>query len=176
MTEIAVVGMGIAVPGAGSPSEFWGLLNTGQPQMSEPDEDYRLDSFWSADPDAEDRTYARVSGFLTGLRVHPRLAAELADGRFTRDDREAVALRHCLLQAGDGVTTRAGDRARCVIGGTDVTCRQLDEAVVVSSAAHRISARLQSDPAAVRAEEERLRVLLQDHFGHAAPPSTRLLP
>jgi 3-oxoacyl-(acyl-carrier-protein) synthase len=176
MTEIAVVGMGIAVPGAGSPSEFWQLLNSGRPQVSEPDEDYRLDSFWSADPDAEDRTYARVSGFLTGLRVHPRLAAELADGRFTRHDREAIALRHCLLQAGAGVTTRAGDRARCVVGGTDVTCRQLDEAVVISSAAHRISARLQSDPAAARAEEERLRALLGDHFGHAAPPSTRLLP
>lgn len=176
MTEIAIVGMGIAVPGAGSPSEFWRLLNTGEPQLSEPDEDYRLDSFWSADPDAEDRSYARVSGFLTGLRLHPRLDAEIADGLFTGDAREAIFLRHCLLQAGEGVTTRVGDRGRCVIGGTDVTCRQLDEAIVMSSAAHQMSTRLQSDPAAAAAEEERLRALLCDHFGHTAPPSTRLLP
>ena len=172
MTDIAVVGMGIAVPGASSPSEFWRLLNTGQHQLSEPDDGYRLESFWSADPDAEDRTHARVSGFLTGLRHHPRLAAELAAGRFTRDAREAVHLRHCLLQAAEGVTTRAGDRARCVIGGTDVTSRQLDEAVVISAAAHRMSVHLTDDTA----EEGRLRALLQDHFGHTAPPSTRLLP
>jgi 3-oxoacyl-(acyl-carrier-protein) synthase len=176
MTEIAIVGMGIAVPGAGSPSEFWQLLNAGQPQLSEPDEDYRLDSFWSADPDAEDHSYARASGFLTGLRLHPRLEAEIADGLFTRDAREAIYLRHCLLQAGEGVTTRDSDRSRCVIGGTDVTCRQLDEAIVIESAAHQISIRLQSDTAAAGAEEKRLRSLLQEHFGHTAPPSTRLLP
>ena len=176
MTEIAVVGMGIAVPGASGPDEFWRLLNTGEPQVSEPDAGYRLDSFWSADPDAEDRSCARVSGFLTGLRHHPRLAAELAAGRFTGDAREAVHLRHCLLQAADGVTTRAGDRARCVIGGTDVTSRELDEAVVTAAAAHRMAARLTVDTAAARAEEDRLRALLQDHFGHPVPPSTRLLP
>src|SRR5258706_14503027 len=110
MTEIAIVGMGIAVPGAGNPSEFWQLLNTGQPQLSEPNGDYRLDSFWSADPDAEDRSYVRVSGFLTGLRLHPPLATEIADGLFTRDAGEAMYLRHCLLQAGDGVTAPHGDR------------------------------------------------------------------
>ena len=176
MTEIAIVGMGIAVPGAGGPDEFWQLLNAGAPQLSEPDEDYRLDSFWSADRDAEDRSYARASGFLTGLRLHPRLEAEIADGLFTRDAREAIYLRHCLLQAGEGVTTRDGDRARCVIGGTDVTCRQLDEAIVIESAAHQISIHLRSDTAAIGAEVERLRSLLQDHFGHIAPPSTRLLP
>jgi 3-oxoacyl-(acyl-carrier-protein) synthase len=176
MPEIAVVGMGIAVPGAGSPGEFWQLLNTGRHQLSEPDEDYRLDSFWSADPDAEDRTHARVSGFLTGLRLHPRLDAEIADGLFTRDAREAIHLRHCLLQAGEGVTTRDGDRGRCVIGGTGVTSRRLDEAIVIETAAHQISVRLRSDTAAAGAEEERLRSLLGDHFGHTSPPSTRLLP
>ncbi len=173
MTEIAVVGMGMAVPGASDPSEFWRLLNTGEPPFSEPNGQYRLDSFWSADPDAEDRSHVRVSGFLTGLRPHPRLAAEIADGLFTRDAHEAVYLRHCLLQAGDGVTTRAGDRGRCVIGGTGLTCRRLDEAMVIESAAHQIAARLRNG---TDADEERLRSLLRDHFGHTAPPSPRLLP
>lgn len=173
MTDIAVVGMGIAVPGASGPTEFWRLLNTGTPQLSEPDGQYRLDSFWSADPHAEDRSYVRVSGFLTGLRPHPRLAAEIADGTFTHDAVEAVALRHCLLQATDGVTTRAGDRGRCVIGGSGVTCRRLDEAVVIESAAHQIAARLRNG---TDADEERLRSLLRDHFGHSAAPPTRLLP
>jgi acyl transferase domain-containing protein len=164
--------MGIAVPGASGTSEFWQLLNAGQPQFSEPSGNYRLDSFWSDDPDAEDRTYVRVSGFVTGLRLHPRLAAEIADGVFTRDDGEAIRLRHCLLQAGENVTTRGGDRARCVIGGTGITSQPLDEAIVIESAAYNMSARLNEGPA----DEERLRSLLRGHFGHADTPPTQLLP
>lgn len=176
MTEIAIVGMGIAVPGAGSPSEFWRLLNTGEPHLSDVDGHYPLDSFWSADPNAEDRSYARVSGFLTGLRLHPRLAQEVADGRFTHDSREALYLRHCLLQASDGVTTRDTDRGRCLIGGTGLTSRRLDEAIVIESAAHHMSVRLRTGAADTAADEERLRSVLMDHFGHTAAPSTRLLP
>lgn len=176
MTEIAIVGMGIAVPGASSPSEFWQLLNTGQPQFSEPSGNYRLDSFWSADPDAADRGYVRVSGFLRGLRLHPRLAAEIADGLFSRDDGEAVWLRHCLLQALDGVSTRDGDRSCCVIGGTGLTSQRLDEAIVTESAAYQISVRLQGEPTAADADKERLRSLLRGHFGHTGTQPAQLLP
>ena len=161
------------MPGASSPSEFWQLLNTGQPHFSEPGGNYRLGSFWSADPDAEDRTYVRVSGFLTGLRLHPRLATEIADGLFTRSDGEAICLRHCLLQAADGVTVRDSDRGRCVIGGTGLTSQRLDEAIVIESAAHQISARLRPGTAA---DAERLRSLLHRHFGHTGTPPTQLLP
>lgn len=176
MTEIALVGMGIAVPGASSPSEFWQLLNTGQPVFSEPSGNYRLDSFWSADPDAEDRGYVRVSGFIDGLRLHPRLAAEICDGLFRRDDAEAVHLRHCLLQASEGVTTRDGDRGCCVLGATGVTSRRLDEAIVTESAAHHVAARLAGVTAAAPADEQRLRSLLRDHFGHVAAAPPQLLP
>jgi hypothetical protein len=167
--------MGIVVPGASSPSEFWRLLGTGQPQFSEPSGNYRLDSFWSADPDAEDRTYVRVSGFLTGLRLHPRLATEIADGLVTRGDSEAVWLRHCLLQAGAGVTARDSDRGWCVIGGTGLTSQRLDEAIVIESAAHQISARLRGGTAGADVDEERLRSLLRGHFGQTETPPTQLL-
>jgi 3-oxoacyl-(acyl-carrier-protein) synthase len=179
MTEIAIVGMGMAVPGASSPGDFWELLDTGLSQFSEPTGNYRLDSFWSADPGAEDRGYVRLSGFLTGLRPHPRLAAEIADGSFQRDDIEAVGLRHSLLQAAEGVATRAGDRVCCVIGGTDITSRRLDEAVVVESAAHQIAAAglgPAGAPGAPGEHEERLRSRLSAHFGHAPRPPGQLLP
>jgi 3-oxoacyl-(acyl-carrier-protein) synthase len=176
MTEIGIVGMGIAVPGASSPPEFWRLLNIGQPQFSEPNGNYPLDSFWSADPDAQDRTYVRVSGFLNRLRPHPRLATEIADGLFTRNDGEAVRLRHCLLQAGDGVTIRDGDRGWCVIGGTGLTSRHLDEAIVIESAAHQVAAHLRGGPAAACADEVRLRAVLRDHFGHTETSPAQLLP
>jgi acyl transferase domain-containing protein len=176
MTEIAIVGMGIAVPGASSPGDFWQLLNAGRPQFSEPGGNYRLESFWSGDPDAEDRTYVRVSGFLTGLRLHPRLVTEIADGVFTRDDGEAVRLRHCLLQAGDSMTARDGDRGCAVIGGTGLTSQRLDEAIVIEAAAHEIAARLQDISAAGDANEERLRSLLRGHFGHGDTPPAQLRP
>jgi 3-oxoacyl-(acyl-carrier-protein) synthase len=185
MPEIAVVGMGIAVPGASSPSEFWRLLTTGQSQFSEPSGNYRLDSFWSADPDAEDRGYGRVSGFLTGLRPHPRLAAEIADGLFTHGDSEAAWLRHCLLQAGERVAARDGDRGCCVIGATGLTSRRLDEVIVTETAAHQISGRLAGGTAADAAdgtdgtdgtEAGRIRSLLRGHFSHAETPPAQLLP
>lgn len=176
MTEIAIVGMGIAVPGASSPSEFWQLLTTGRPQFSEPSGNYRLDSFWSADPDAEDRGYVRVSGFLTGLRPHPRLATEIADGLFTHADSEAVWLRHCLLQAGEKVTARDGDRGCAVIGGTGLTSRGLDEVIVTEAAVHQICDRLAGGMAAAGADIARLRSLLHGHFGLAQTPPAQLLP
>ena len=178
MTDVAIIGMGIAVPGASSPSEFWQLLNTGKPQFSEPSGNYRLDSFWSSDPDAEDRSYTRVSGFLTGLRLHPRLATEVTDGLFTPDAGEAIRLRHCLLQASDTVTTRDSDRGCCVIGGTGLISQRLDEAIVIEAAAHKIAAGLQDGlpPGETgNADKERLRSLLQQHFGHAGTPPAQLL-
>lgn len=172
MPEIAVVGMGIAVPGASSPSEFWRLLNIGEPQFSEPGGNYRLDSFWSADPEAEDRGYVRVSGFLAGLRPHPELARQIAEGRFSRGDGEAMALRHCLLQAREGVTTGAGQRATCVIGGTGLTSQQLDEATVVESAAHHIAARRKGG----KTDVDALRSRLYQYFGHIESSPALLLP
>lgn len=194
MTEIAIVGMGIAVPGASSPDDFWQLLNTGQPQFSEPSGNYRLDSFWSGDPDAEDRSYTRVSGFLTGLRLHSRLASEITDGRFTREDADAIRLRHCLLQAGDTVTTRDGDRGYCVIGGTGLTSQRLDEAILIEAAAHKIADNTNTGntntgtvntgtvnntddaSSAGHPDQKRLHSLLRDHFGHDGTPPVQLLP
>jgi hypothetical protein len=180
MTEIAIVGMGIAVPGASSPGEFWRLLNGEAPRFSTPNGYEWLDPSWPADPDAQDRAHVRVSRFLTWLRLHPQLATEIADGRFARDDNEAVGLRHCLLQARDGVTVRDSDRGWCVIGGTGITSRKLDEAIVIESAAHHISARLR-DGLAGRDDEAadgktRLRAALRHHFGHAETRPARLRP
>ena len=180
MTEIAIVGMGIAVPGASSPGEFWRLLNGEAPRFSAPNGYEWLDPSWPADPDAQDRAHVRVSRFLTWLRLHPQLASEIADGRFDRDDNEAVGLRHCLLQARDGVTVRDGDRGWCVIGGTGITSRKLDEAIVIESAAHHISARLRGGLAAQDDEADddkaRLRAALRHHFGYAETRPALLLP
>lgn len=169
MNRIAVVGAGIAVPGAHSLAELWELLYTGGPVFSEPGERFGQDSFWAADPGAEDRTYVRTSGFLRDLRAHPQLAEELARGRFAPADREAVWLRHCLLLARDSVAVRDGDVQALLVGGSVVTSQGLDEEVVTGVVARGVAERLpeaaQASQASPDVEASRLRGVLNEHFG-----------
>lgn len=176
-SQVAVVGMGIAVPRADSPEAFWNLLNEGQPVFSEPGDRYSLDAFWSADQHAEDRAYARTSGFLTGLHPHPRLAAEIAEGRFSPCDRETVWLRHCLLQARDHLVVRDGDRHALLVGGSVVTSQCLDEAIVTEAVAWNVAARLSAcNPRPPLTDVARLRAGISQHFGCRTGDPGRLLP
>lgn len=175
-SQVAVVGMGIAVPKADSPGAFWNLLNEGQPVFSDPGDRYSLDAFWSADQHAEDRTYVRTSGFLTGLHPHPRLAAEIAEGRFDPCDRETVWLRHCLLQARDHLVVRDGDRHALLVGGSVVTSQCLDEAIVIEAVAWNVAARLSaSGTRPSLTDVARLRAEMGQHFGCRTDDPGRLL-
>lgn len=125
---IAVVGMGIAVPGACDPDAFWALLNGGTDVFTEvPADRWRIDSFADPDPGAPDKTYQRRSGFITGFTPHPDLAAEPADdgGDFT-----VRWLRHSLYQALDGVTRHSDDRYSVCVGYTPDGNQHLFEALI----------------------------------------------
>lgn len=115
---IVAVGMGLAVPGAGSPDDLWHLLRDREPQFSEPGERMDIDALWSADPAAPDKTYTRTSGFIHDLRPHPRLRAELAAGRAPQREPSGRWLRHSVLQALDGVRSDAGTRTFAAVGMT----------------------------------------------------------
>ncbi|AUH39378.1 SDR family NAD(P)-dependent oxidoreductase [Streptomyces sp. CMB-StM0423] len=115
---IVAVGMGLAVPGAGSPDELWDLLRDRVPQFSEPGDRMDIDALWSADPAAPDKTYTRTSGFIHDLRPHPRLRAELAAGRAPQREPSGRWLRHSVLQALDGVRLDAGTRTFAAVGMT----------------------------------------------------------
>ncbi|WP_407562554.1 SDR family NAD(P)-dependent oxidoreductase [Streptomyces sp. 184] len=115
---VVAVGMGLAVPGAGSPDELWHLLRDRVPQFSEPGDRMDIDALWSADPAAPDKTYARTSGFIHDLDPHPRLRAELAAGRAPEREPSGRWLRHSVLQALDGVRIDAGTRTFAAVGMT----------------------------------------------------------
>ncbi|MFF0725226.1 SDR family NAD(P)-dependent oxidoreductase [Streptomyces sp. NPDC004134] len=115
---IVAVGMGLAVPGAGSPDELWDLLRDRVPQFGEPGDRMDIDALWSADPAAPDKTYTRTSGFIHDLRPHPRLRAELAAGRAPQREPSGCWLRHSVLQALDGVRLGAGTRTFAAVGMT----------------------------------------------------------
>ncbi|MFE5591377.1 SDR family NAD(P)-dependent oxidoreductase [Streptomyces sp. NPDC056549] len=129
---VVVVGMGLALPGASSPEQFWELLKNGEPVFGEPGDRLDLDTLWSADATAEDKTYSRVSGFMTGFEPHPRLRDELASGAFDSEEYTALWLRHSLLGATEKVTVRPDDRQLFAVGLTPDGSHHLEHSLVTA--------------------------------------------
>ncbi|MFF7778446.1 SDR family NAD(P)-dependent oxidoreductase [Streptomyces tanashiensis] len=127
---VVVVGMGLALPGASTPEQFWELLKSGDPVFGEPGDRLDLDTIWSADTTAEDKTYSRVSGFMTGFEPHPRLREELESGAFDAEEYTALWLRHSLLGATEKVTVRPGDRQLFAVGLTPDGSHHLEHSLV----------------------------------------------
>ncbi|OON71505.1 polyketide synthase [Streptomyces tsukubensis] len=174
---VAVVGMGIAVPGACDTDELWKVLSGDRPVFEEPGDRYPLGSFWSRDHAAEDRGYVRTSGFLHDFRPHPDLAEEIAAGTFSAADQNPVWLRHCLLRARDTVTARATDRYAYYVGSSSLVGQRTDEAALAESVAPHLAERLHGADPARRAEaENRLRALLRRHHGHGPGRPVDTLP
>lgn len=159
---VAVVGMGIAVPGASAPEEFWKILTGTTAMFSEPGDRFDLDRFWSADQGATDRTYARKAGYLHGLRPHPVLRAEEEDRSTPPLSQEARWLRHTLLQAQEGVRLEQGDRCGLYVGAWPGGSQSLIESVIAGSAGRVLSA-----PAAG---------ILRDHFRLRVTEARTVLP
>ncbi|MEU8038382.1 SDR family oxidoreductase [Streptosporangium sp. NPDC049078] len=125
---IAVVGMGLAVPGANDPDAFWRLLTEGADLFVDvPPDRWPLASFHDDDPGAPDKTYQRRSGFITDFTPHPALAAERPDAGL---DHTTLWLRHSVHQALEGVTRRDADRFTACFGYTPDGSQHLVEALV----------------------------------------------
>ncbi|MGW6289617.1 SDR family oxidoreductase [Streptomyces sp. NPDC055107] len=130
---IAVVGMGLAIPGASSPEEFWRLLTDGAELFVDaPGDRWDISRFHAEDRRAPDKTYQRRSGFITGFRPHEKLRAEgLADAGL---DHTALWLRHSLHQALEGVGRADGDRFSFCVGYTPDGSQHLEESYVLGHA------------------------------------------
>ena len=67
-SPIAIVGIGCRYPDASSPAELWENVLAGRRAFRRiPDERMRLDDYWSADPAAPDRFYARKAAVIDGF-------------------------------------------------------------------------------------------------------------
>ena len=123
---VVVVGSGLVVPGAGDPEEFWQLRTSGQVAFSEPGDRWDLDSFYSDDPNAADRTYSRRGGYITPPH--------------RPDDEEYTTcwLRTALRQALDGVGRADADRWSFVVGYTADGSQHLEEALVAAGLRRRM--------------------------------------
>lgn len=149
--DIAVVGMGLALPGANTPEAFWHSL-IGGPELFgnvPPDRwDYR--SFYSPDASAQDKSYQSRSVFINDFEPLPRLQKEINAGNAPKE-LTTLWLRHSLMQALDGVKLRKEDRTSFLVGYTADGSQHLEEAMVLAGA----SARLQTvlDASGLSAEE-----------------------
>ncbi|GAA0349619.1 SDR family oxidoreductase [Actinoallomurus spadix] len=153
---VAVVGMGLAVPGASSPEQLWTLLNQGAELFVEPPaERWTVDEYYDPDPQAPDKTYQRNSGYIYDFTPHPRLSAEM-DVDDPAYDPTMVWLRHSLYQSLESVASRPGDRFSLSVGYTPDSSQNLDEALVVGAVRRALRGDLAEgvDPSdAARAEE-----------------------
>ncbi|WP_327678445.1 cytochrome P450 [Kitasatospora sp. NBC_00458] len=139
--EIAIVGMGIVVPGANDLEEYWHELLHGADRFVEiPADRWDNDKFHSADKRDEDKTYSKRSAFITDFVPHPRLAGELAAAGIDPDSVESTTLwlRHSLMQAMEGVARGADDRCSFLVGYTADGSQHLEEATVRAGVLGRI--------------------------------------
>lgn len=152
--DIAVVGMGLALPGASDPQAFWRALLDGPELFGNvpPDRwDYR--SFYSPDPSAEDKSYQSRSVFIERFEPWPTVRAEL-DAGTAPAELTTLWLRHALCQSLDGVTLRDADRVAFLVGYTADGSQHLEEGMVLAAARARLNAVL--DEAGI-GEPERVR-------------------
>jgi NAD(P)-dependent dehydrogenase (short-subunit alcohol dehydrogenase family)/3-oxoacyl-(acyl-carrier-protein) synthase len=130
---VAIVGMGLAIPGASSPEEFWRLLlSGGELFVDAPPDRWDIARFHDPDRGAPDKTYQRRSGFITGFRPHERLREE--GPAVSGLDHTTLWLRHSLHQALEGVRRDPGDRFSFCVGYTPDGSQHLEEAFVLRAA------------------------------------------
>ncbi|MBB5957178.1 NAD(P)-dependent dehydrogenase (short-subunit alcohol dehydrogenase family)/3-oxoacyl-(acyl-carrier-protein) synthase [Saccharothrix tamanrassetensis] len=162
---VAVVGVGVVTPGANDADELWKVLSEGRNVFGRP-RLFDVESFHSADPAADDKTYTRESGFITDFRPHPRLEAELADDPALSRESTTVWLRHCLHTALQDVRRRADDRYFAAFGYTADGSQELEGHLVLSGYLRRLGARLPRH--AVR--------LLRERYDRLGQPPHECLP
>src|SRR5580704_2341541 len=127
---IAIVGMGLVVPGADSPASYWELHKAGAPQFSEPNGRWQLDGYYSP-LDREDRSYAARLGF-----VHPQ--PDNGEGARPGADRTTLWLRHAIKQALTGVHRSDEDDCSFVMGYTADGSNELLNALTKQSVARNL--------------------------------------
>ncbi|MDC2951462.1 beta-ketoacyl synthase N-terminal-like domain-containing protein, partial [Streptomyces heilongjiangensis] len=107
---VAIVGLGLALPGANNTAEFWDRLREGVLLSSEPSA-FDLKHFWAPTREETDAFYVREAGYLHDFVPDPASIAE-PDGNLGHPGwpRTTRWLRHCAVQALAGVRRRPTDR------------------------------------------------------------------
>jgi 3-oxoacyl-(acyl-carrier-protein) synthase len=162
--------MGLIVPGAGNPEEFWQILLEG-PELfiKVPKERWDNRLFHSPDLSAKDKTYQTTSAFITGT------SQEAEPEEYT-----TAWLRHSLRQALAGVKRQAADRYTLVVGYTPDGSQHLEESQVLAGMRQELLALLEQSADLSAAEKENLRshieTTLESYYRRGLKAPANFLP
>jgi 8-amino-7-oxononanoate synthase len=127
---IAIVGMGLIVPGAASPEEFWTLLCEGSDLVTAtPEERWNWRHFVSQDPSAADKSYSQYGLYITNDAVTENVS----------DDSSITWLHHAIKQAVSGVTLSRNSRYASIVGYTADGSQALEESFVLRHCLRRLT-------------------------------------
>ncbi|MFJ7194063.1 MULTISPECIES: SDR family oxidoreductase [unclassified Streptomyces] len=177
---VAVVGMGLVAPGAGSPEALRRRLMEGVPQFSEPGERFVLEHFWSPE-EAVDRTRSRVAGYV---RPVPGSGKDIDENTAKDAERDAEEdfltgwTRAALVQCdAPRLASGADVRTACFAGAWAEGSQHVEESLLVEAAADGIAEHWDGSTAG---NPEALRALLvqwlRSAHRHAGVPAGHLPP
>ncbi|MFK0292912.1 beta-ketoacyl synthase N-terminal-like domain-containing protein [Streptomyces sp. NPDC090442] len=172
--HVAVVGMGLVVPGADTPERFWTLLQSNDSALAAPSR-FRSRPLSTSHERGEHSAGTRA-GFVRAFAPHPVLAAALAAGDLDDVPDETLWLRHSALHALAGVTVRPDDRVSHVFGAWSHSTQAMEDTLVVEEIAERVAAECADDPFERIAVYHRQRRRLGGHFRHARQRPADSLP
>ncbi len=178
--EIAVVGMGLTVAGANDTEEFWKVMVDGPELFTKvPRVRWNHSLFYSADQQAEDKSYQDTFAFITDFEPVPRLKQEIG---IHQDEYELTTLwlRHSLYQALEGVKRHEDDTFSLVVGyGADGN-QHIEEALVYAGTMHKLEQILadlaDGTPAEKKALYEDIQATLARCYWRGTKNPSRFLP
>jgi acyl transferase domain-containing protein len=121
---IAIVGMGVRLPGSVSdPESFWDLLMSGRDAVTEvPRDRWDVDALFDPDPDAPGKSYSRWGAFIDDVdRFDPQFFSISPREALTMDPQQRLLLEvawHALEHAGIAPANLAGTATGVFIGMT----------------------------------------------------------
>jgi NAD(P)-dependent dehydrogenase (short-subunit alcohol dehydrogenase family)/3-oxoacyl-(acyl-carrier-protein) synthase len=174
--RVAVVGIGVVLPGASNPEEYWRILLEGPDLFTPPPADRcNRSAFYTPDATAEDKSYSPCSAWITSFTPDPRLPLAMPSAEY---DASALWLRAALFQALDGVRHKPADRFSAVVGYTPDGSQHLEESFVVRGMIDNFSHVLQTiagEPADKQAFFDRIRATLHARYPRAERSPARFL-
>lgn len=120
---IAVVGMGLILPGSDSPESFWDRILSGRSGIREvPDGRWgKNEYYYDPDPKAPDKTYTKIGGFIDDFQFDPlayRIPPTIA-GKMDRTQQMAVScVGKALEDAGLSPKDLKGRRVGVIVGNS----------------------------------------------------------
>ena len=120
---IAIIGIGCIFPGADNHGAYWANLKNGVDAIREIPENYwRIDDYYSADPSAQDHAHAKRGGFLSPIDFAPLefgIPPNAIEATDTSQLLGMVAAKQALIDAGYGdEATYDKDRVSVILGVT----------------------------------------------------------